>query len=142
MIYVVAVDRECAARRPWRIENMFKYASAHHGIDTLAGLSDRHRPAQAGRRSGPAPPARTRAGPRPRADQVAALGTRSATGQPRAAATIAKYRAAIDAALEHDRVAFGFRSPEGGRCPAAPGIRGQRQGLPTVGSVAILLNRG
>src|SRR5450759_2143411 len=65
-------------------------------------LSDRHRPAQAGRRSGPAPPARTRAGPRPRADQVAALGTRSATGQPRAAATIAKYRAAIDAALEHD----------------------------------------
>jgi len=55
---------------------------------------------------------------------------------------LAKYRAAIDAALEHDRVAFGFRSPEGGRCPAAPGIRGQRQGLPTVGSVAILLNRG
>jgi hypothetical protein len=36
MIYVVAVDRECAARRPWRIDNMFKCASAHHGIDTLA----------------------------------------------------------------------------------------------------------
>ena len=32
-----------------------------------------------------------------------------------------------------------------GGCPAAPGIRGQHQGLPTVGSsstVAILLNRG
>jgi hypothetical protein len=45
MIYVVAVDRECAARRPWRIENMFKYASAHHGIDTLADyLTDIGRP--------------------------------------------------------------------------------------------------
>src|SRR5664280_2910592 len=37
-------------------------------------------PDQAGRRSGPARPARTRAGPRPRADQLAAVGTRSATG--------------------------------------------------------------
>src|SRR5664280_3067159 len=127
MIYVVAVDRECAARRPWRIENMFKYASAHHGIDTLAGLSDRHRPAQAGRRSGPAPPARTRAGPRPRADQVAALGTRSATGQPRAAATIAKYRAPLP-----DRAAAAALLGSG---PAALGRIVVRPGPADVGQI-------
>jgi hypothetical protein len=86
----------------WRIENMFKCASAHHGIDTLADyLTDIGRPWPRPDEIRPSA-ARTRAGPRPRADQVAALGTRSATGQPRAAATIAKYRAALDAALEHD----------------------------------------
>ena len=42
--------------------------------------SETNRPDQAGRRSGPARPARTRAGPRPRGDQLAVLGTRSATG--------------------------------------------------------------
>jgi hypothetical protein len=32
----------CWLRSRWRIKNAFKYASAHHGIDTLAGSRLRH----------------------------------------------------------------------------------------------------